>query len=170
MSRAWIAICVAGCVLGLGCPEEEPEVPSVAGEFPLVVTLTDGDCYPDGVNLFHDSFLTWMAEESDGTWGMMEIVQDGTDLIVEFGECTFGGTIDVTGEIYFGGDCVTSEEGADITVNFVGTGGPDADDSSIPAISGDMTIAADHEDVDGNPEPDGEVDCSRQVTVVGRAM
>jgi len=154
------------CCLGTGCPEEEVQPPSIAGSYPLVVTPYDTDCLVDGTTVMVDSFLTWMG--GDGTWGTMEIQQDGADLVVAIGECGFAGIIDVEGEYYLGGECTTSAEGATITVNCTGVAGPDADDPQLSYVEGDMTIAVDYDDDQGTLQPDGTVDCTRYVTIVGR--
>ncbi len=163
--RTLLVIVACGLLLG-GCPEEEPLVPTVQGTYPVTVAVVDGDCYPDGVDIFVDSFVTWMG--GDGTFGELELQQDGTDITVLFGECDFFGTLDVDGAFYFGGECTTSAEGADLVVTSTGTAGPDAEDSGHNRVDGTLTIEVDHRDEDGNQTPDGTLDCSRVADFSGR--
>ena len=164
--RPTILLVMIACLCG--CPEEEAEVPTVAGSYPLVVTPYDTDCPVDGTTVFADSFLTWMG--GDGTWGTMEIVQDGGDLSVTLGECGFVGIIDEEGAYYFGGECTTTAEDATITVNCSGVAGPDVENPQVALVEGDMSIAVDYLDVNGNSVADGTVDCTREVTIVGLAQ
>ncbi len=157
---------VVGGLLVAGCPEPEPEVPAVQGVYPVTVALVDGDCYPDGDTIFADSFVTWMG--GDGTYGEVELVQEGSDITVFFGECEFFGTLDTEGAFYFGGECTTSAEGADIVVSATGIAGPDAADNGHKRVEGTAIIEVDHEDVDGNQQPDGTPDCSREADFSGR--
>jgi len=163
--RTFLWLVVVGMWIG-GCPEPDPEVPAVQGVYPVTVAVVDGDCYPDGVDVFADSFVVWMG--GDGTYGEVELVQQSTDLTVLFGECEFFGTIDVDGDFYFGGECTTSAEGADILVTSTGTAGPDAEDNGHKRVEGTVLIEVDHRDENGNQQPDGTLDCSREADFSGR--
>jgi len=166
--RRCLLIALIACWLCTGCPEEEAQVPVISGSYPLVVTPYDTDCLVDGLTVFADSFLTWMG--GDGTWGTLEIGQDGADLTITLGECGLAGIVEEDGSYYFGGECTTSAEGATITVNCTGVAGPDADNPQVTSLDGDMTIAVDYDDEEGNLVPDGTVDCTREVTIVGLAQ
>ena len=163
--RTFSLIALCGLVLG-GCPEPEPEVPAVQGTYPVTVAVVDGDCYPDNLTIFADSFVTWMG--GDGTYGEVELVQQGSDISVFFGECEFFGTLDVEGDFYFGGECTTSAEGADIIVTSTGHAGPDEADNGHNRVEGTVLIEVDHQDEDGNQDPDGALDCSREADYSGR--
>ena len=166
--RPALLLAAITCWFCSGCPQEEAQVPAIGGSYPLVVTPYDTDCLVDGTTVLNNSFLTWMG--GDGTWGTMEIVQDGGDLSITLGECGFAGIVDEAGGYYFGGECTTTAEGATVTVNCAGIAGPDAENPQIAYLEGDMTIAVDYLDADGDPGTDGTVDCTREVTIVGLAQ
>jgi hypothetical protein len=150
-----------------GCPGPDPEIPLVGGTYPVIVAIVDGDCIAQDPYLPNDSFLTWMG--GDGQWGTLTIAQQDSDLNVDFGECSFAGTVDAAESFYFGGDCATTG-GADVVVTATGTVGPEEDDPNHPRIVGDVLIEVDYLDGAGAEAPDGTVDCSREVAIDGRAQ
>jgi len=147
-----------------GCPGPDPEVPDIGGSYPVVVAIVDGDCIAQDPYLPNDSFLTWMG--GDGQWGTLAIDQQGSDLIVGFGECALAGTVDAAENLYFGGSCTTSD-GADIVVTATGTAGPDDEEPLYPRLQASVLVEVDYLDGSGSEVPDGTVDCSREVAIDG---
>ena len=163
----WVAVGIAFTALlgALGCPAPEEEVPQVAGTYPLAVTLLDGDCRSQDPDLPPESFLTWLT--ANGAAGMLDIEQDGGDLRFHFEACDLGGTVDPDESYYMGGDC---DAGGTVTVTSYGTLGADAEDSTKGFLDGYVLMDVDYRDPQGGGEPDGELDCSREVQITGTSF
>ncbi len=150
-----------------GCPPPEDELPQVAGTYPLAVTLLDGDCLSQDPDLPPESFLTWLT--ANGAAGMLEIEQDGGDLQFHFVACDLGGTVDVNESYYMGGDCVVDGGGV-VTVTSYGALGADLEDSTKGSMDGYVLMDVDYRDGAGGGTPDGELDCFREVQIVGTSF
>ena len=153
-----------------GCPgSQDEDVENVAGTYPITVTLVTGDCLAQDTTgtLLNTSFLTWIGDS--GQAGTVEVEQSGTELTFSFEDCSFSGTVNAQSTYYFGGDC-DLEDGATITVTSDGTVGPTDEDPTRARLEGRIVIDADYMDATGALGPDGEIDCSREVDIVGAAI
>ena len=138
----------------------------MAGTYPLTITLLDGDCIAQDASLPPTSFLTWIGANAQA--GMLDIEQDGSDLLFAFEACTLGGTIDVAGGYYAGGEC-ESPEGASLVVTGTGTALESTSDASRIDIEGQIHIDVDYSG-DGSDGADGETDCYREVRIGGTSF
>lgn len=157
----WI---VVGMLAVAGCPEPEPEIPSVAGTYPITVNLIDGDCIAQDPDLLNTSFLTWLGDSALS--GTLEVSQSGPDLTLDFEDCSFAGLVNADEVYYFGGDC-TDQDGAELTISSEGTLGPSPDVADRATLNGEVLIEADYTDDAGTGGPDGTIDCSRIVEIAG---
>lgn len=155
---------LVGLLLTGGCPQPEPEVPAVAGTYPLTVTLLDGDCIAQDPDLLNTSFLTWIGDTALS--GTMELTQSGGDLTFDFEDCSFFGLVNADEEYYFSGDCV-DQDGAALTVASEGQVGPSEDVADRATLAGEVTIDVDYTDEGGTGGPDGTLDCFREVEIAG---
>ncbi len=161
-----VAIAVAAATL-VGCPPEDIDPPEVAGTFPLLITLLDGDCLAQDPDLPPTAFLTWLA--ANGQAGMLEIEQEETDLEFHFEGCDLGGTVDAEESYYAGGECATDPEGTAIVTSY-GTLGPAPEDSTVAALDGYLRMDVDYRDPSGGSQADGEDDCFREVQLTGTSF
>lgn len=166
MTRLVGAVLAPALVL-IGCPTPEEELPEVAGTYPLAVTLIDGDCLSQDPDLPPTSFLTWLT--ANGAAGMLDIEQDGGDLVFRFETCDLGGTVDVNQNYYAGGDCAADGDDV-VTITSYGTLGPDAEDSTKGFLDGYVRIDVDYRDSTGAGSADGELDCFREVQISGTSF
>ncbi len=146
-----------------GCPSEEeppPEIPDVAGEYTIALTLLDNGCF----DFDYDDLMAWTLENNAARSMSITMGQDGSSLTGVVGPdvgCELLGTVGTGGTWNLGGPC--DDELMDRSLRISATSTPFGNTLDL-----DGTVVFEVDGVPGEANgADGTVDCEVEHRIQG---